>query len=50
VKAEHPEWGIGDIAKEIGGMWRALSAEDKVPYEDRGKADKERYVNLHINS
>lgn len=42
IKADHPEWGVGDIAREAGGMWRALSADERLPYEERGKADKER--------
>mmetsp|Transcript_20789 Transcript_20789/g.20146 ORF Transcript_20789/g.20146 Transcript_20789/m.20146 type:complete len:575 (+) Transcript_20789:89-1813(+) len=44
IKEAHPEWGVADIAREAGGMWRGLSAEDRLPYEERGKSDKERAI------
>ena len=43
VKAEHPEYNIGQIAKHIGGMWRECSASKKAPYERQAKKLKEQY-------
>ena len=43
VKEKNPEFKMGDIAKELGAMWRALSAEEKEPYEEMARKDKERY-------
>ena len=32
-----------DLLKKIGADWKALSEEDKKKWEDKAKADKERY-------
>lgn len=29
IKADHPEWGIGEIGKELGNIWKTLSDSDK---------------------
>ncbi|PSC71373.1 FACT complex subunit SSRP1 [Micractinium conductrix] len=43
IKAANPGFGMGDIAKALGAEWKALTAEEKAPYDERAKADKERY-------
>ena len=43
VKAEHPEYNIGQIAQHIGGMWRECSASRKAPFERQAKKLKEQY-------
>ncbi|KAL4426532.1 hypothetical protein ABPG77_008390 [Micractinium sp. CCAP 211/92] len=43
VKEANPGAGIGDIAKLLGAEWKALTAEEKAPYEERARADKARY-------
>ncbi|ERF74621.1 hypothetical protein EPUS_00751 [Endocarpon pusillum Z07020] len=35
---------IGEVGALIGREWRALSAEEKKPYEDRAARDKARYI------
>ncbi len=35
---------LGDIAKELGAMWKGLSDNDKKPYADKSQKDKERYL------
>lgn len=40
VKEANPGAGIGDIAKLLGAEWKALTAEEKAPYEERARADK----------
>lgn len=42
VKEANPGAGIGDIAKLLGAEWKALTAEQKAPYEERARADKVR--------
>ena len=32
--------GVGDIAKALGAEWKALTAEQKAPYEERANEDK----------
>jgi hypothetical protein len=44
IKEANPDFGVTDISKELGRQWREMSAEDKVPFEDIAKKDKERYT------
>ena len=41
IKSKHPDWRVGDIAKELGRMWEAC--KDKTKFESKAKADKARY-------
>jgi len=41
IKKENPEFGIGDIAKKAGELWKALS--DKSEWEEKAAEDKKRY-------
>ena len=43
IKAENPDLSFGELGKKLGEIYRGLSDEDKVEYEDMAKADKERY-------
>lgn len=43
VRQEHPDWSVGDVSKEVGRMWRELSDEDRVEYEEKASEAKERY-------
>lgn len=40
---EHPELKFGDVTKDIATSWKALSAKEKVKFEDMAKADQVRY-------
>ena len=42
IKAEHPDFAVTQISKETANRWRALTAEEKAPYEEKSKLDKER--------
>ncbi|KAI3435903.1 hypothetical protein D9Q98_001961 [Chlorella vulgaris] len=44
IKEANPGFGVGDIAKALGAEWKQLTAEEKAPYEERNKVDKERYA------
>ncbi|CAH1159793.1 unnamed protein product [Phaedon cochleariae] len=43
VKAANPEYGVGDIAKELGRRWADCDPEDKSRYEALADQDKARY-------
>lgn len=43
VKKENPQLSFGELGKEIGNRWKALSAEEKAQYEDIATKDKLRY-------
>jgi hypothetical protein len=40
---EQPELSITDASKEIGKRWGRLTDEQKAPYAEMAKKDKERY-------
>ncbi|KAF8070915.1 TPS5 [Scenedesmus sp. PABB004] len=44
VKADNPGIAFGQIGKVLGEQWKALSAEDKAPFEAQAAKDKERYA------
>lgn len=43
VKEKNPSLSIGDIAKELGAMWKTVSPDEKEIYENMAARDKERY-------
>jgi hypothetical protein len=43
IKEIHPEWTIGEVGKELGSHWRAMSDKDKKQFQDQSKKDKVRY-------
>ena len=43
VKAEHPGLGFSAIGKKVGERWQELDPEQKRPYEEKHRADLERY-------
>ncbi|CAB3368889.1 high mobility group protein DSP1-like isoform X2 [Cloeon dipterum] len=43
VKAINPEYGVGDIAKELGRRWSDAEPETKSKYEAMAEKDKARY-------
>lgn len=55
VKALNPEYGVGDIAKELGRKWSDCDSEVKGRYEAMADKDKQRYekvisATFHFNS
>jgi hypothetical protein len=51
VKALNPEFGVGDIAKELGRRWSDVDPELKSKYEAMAEKDKARYdrVSVHLD-
>ena len=43
IKKEQTEMKQADILKKIGAEWKALSDAEKKKWEEKAKADKERY-------
>lgn len=43
VKIKNPDASFGEIGKILGELWKKLPSEDKLPYENRAKKDKERF-------
>ncbi|KAK7232888.1 DNA repair protein [Aureococcus anophagefferens] len=43
VKELHPDFSLGDVGRELGARWKALSDDDKKPYAALATADAERY-------
>ncbi|GMM57459.1 high-mobility group nucleosome-binding protein [Maudiozyma humilis] len=43
VRSENPDVTFGQIGRLLGERWKALTAEDKEPYEAKAAADKKRY-------
>uniref|UniRef100_A0A1I7X8U3 High mobility group protein 1.2 n=1 Tax=Heterorhabditis bacteriophora TaxID=37862 RepID=A0A1I7X8U3_HETBA len=44
VQQQHPEWKVGQVAQELGKMWKSVSVDEKELYERKAMADKERYA------
>ena len=44
VVEANPSISFGEVASKISALWKAASDEDKVPYEEKAAADKERYL------
>ena len=43
IKAEHPDWNLGMVGRELSERWEALGDDAKRPFLVRAAADKERY-------
>jgi len=43
VKALHPGYSVGEVAKELGERWNKVSTEQKTKYEARVQQEKQRY-------
>ncbi|RWQ96501.1 high mobility group box domain-containing protein [Paecilomyces variotii] len=43
VREQNPGISFGQVGKVLGERWKALSDEDRRPYEEKAQADKKRY-------
>jgi high mobility group protein B1 len=43
ILQENPDMSVTEVAKEAGVRWKNLSSDDKAPYEEQAREDKERY-------
>ncbi|KAF0932917.1 hypothetical protein E2562_013116 [Oryza meyeriana var. granulata] len=46
IKKENPEADFKEVANALGSKWKALGAEEKQPYEERYKQEKEAYLQV----
>ncbi|CAD6186025.1 unnamed protein product [Caenorhabditis auriculariae] len=44
VQGQHPEWKVGQVAQELGRLWKTVPQEEKDMYERKAQMDKERYA------
>jgi len=44
IKAANPDFSIIDISKELGGMWKAMTPEEKAPYLAEAEKLKKKYA------
>lgn len=49
VKALNPEYGVGDIAKQLGKQWSDVDPTVKSKYEAMAENDKKRYERVSID-
>ncbi len=45
IKEVNPEYGFKDIARALSEGFKSLTEEEKIPFETKASADKERYRN-----
>lgn len=43
VRAENPDVTFGQVGRILGERWKALTPDEKTPYEAKAEADKKRY-------
>lgn len=43
LRETNPNASIGEIAKQLGAAWKIMTADQKKPYENMAKKDRERY-------
>ncbi|KAJ5382793.1 High mobility group superfamily [Penicillium robsamsonii] len=43
VREENPGISFGQVGKQLGDKWKALSETDRKPYDAKAAADKKRY-------
>uniref|UniRef100_A0A0E0JY43 HMG box domain-containing protein n=1 Tax=Oryza punctata TaxID=4537 RepID=A0A0E0JY43_ORYPU len=46
IKKESPEADFKEVSNALGAKWKALGAEEKQPYEERYKQEKEAYLQV----
>ena len=48
IAAEHPEFGVTEIAKELGARWKKLGADVRAAYDARAKEAKRKYEEVDL--
>lgn len=43
LKNENPELSFGQLGKACGEKWKSMDSDEKAPYEEKAKKDKERH-------
>lgn len=50
ITGEHPDWKVGQVAQELGKLWKIMGDEEKKTYEQMAINDKARYENVGCNN
>ena len=45
VRAQHPEWGVGDVAKALGKLWE--DCPNRAHYDEMHAKAKVKYEKVH---
>ena len=48
IAAEHPEFGVTEIAKELGARWKKIGADVRAAYDARAKEAKRKYEEVDL--
>ena len=43
IQSENPDMKITEVSAKLGEMWRLMSDEEKQPYVEKSKIDRDRY-------
>ena len=43
VQAENPDLKITEVSAKLGEIWRQMSEQEKLPYVEKSKTDRDRY-------
>ena len=43
LRTDHPELKMTDISSKLGELWRNMSDEERAPYVEKSKEDRDRY-------
>ena len=43
LREKHPSATVGDLAKKLGAAWKVMNEEQKRPYEELARKDRDRY-------
>ena len=43
LRTEHPELKMTDISSKLGELWRSMSDDERAPYVEKSKEDRDRY-------
>lgn len=44
LKEQNPSATVGELAKQLGAAWQAVSEEQKAPFQKAAEKDRERYA------
>ncbi|CAI2348023.1 unnamed protein product [Caenorhabditis sp. 36 PRJEB53466] len=44
IQSAHPDWKVGQVAQELGKLWKTVPQETKDMYENKAQLDKDRYA------
>jgi len=49
VKKEHPDYGVGQLSKQLAGDWKLFNQDQKKPYELMAQSHMISHMSCHMN-